>query len=408
MITPNKLFFKRLISEWKYNFSIWRTVIDWTIALYIVIPLIAFGIDQYWIWWHITPNWLNIIPFNFFIATNVLFAWSGTIRVFIQEADQIFLLNQNKWVKAIIKRGIAYSIVLNLILSFFFFLILAPFLIVHYKISNITLVVLFLITFMSKIALGLLKQIIELYFYGFKQVLLLRGIFISISSLFITFFHYFILENSLVCYIFIIFLLIINCILVNKRINIKGSFFDDIEREQNERLKYVNILLGLSGMHIRKPKKQRIRPWLFSKSNLIFKKRTAINGLVELCIKSTLRNKKYVIQYFQFVILCVLTTLAFSAIGWLIWLGMAFILTNFVSLYWKEVMGSDFVKIFQWKTEDKYYASRKFLFIMTLPGFMLVSFAIGFQSFLWIGAFSILPISVGVVYYMSKIVSYYI
>ena len=46
MMSPGKLFAKRLFAELKFQFSIWRTTIDWTVALYIVLPAIALGINN--------------------------------------------------------------------------------------------------------------------------------------------------------------------------------------------------------------------------------------------------------------------------------------------------------------------------------------------------------------------------
>lgn len=46
MITPAKLFKKRIVSDWKFQYKVWRMAIDWTVALYIVIPAIILGIYQ--------------------------------------------------------------------------------------------------------------------------------------------------------------------------------------------------------------------------------------------------------------------------------------------------------------------------------------------------------------------------
>lgn len=407
MFNPNQLFLKRVIFEWKYNFSNWKMVVDWTIALYIVIPFLIFGVEQYVNLWNTSQNWLTGVPFNLLMSITAFFAWSGTTRLFIKEADQLFLWSRKKWIKKLMIRGIAYSTAINFIFNVVFFLLLAPLFIGHYEITTITFVNLFIITFIFKILLGLLKQLIELSFNGFKQVVVLKGTFVFFNILFVMFIPFLIMK-TLSSLLLIILLLIFGWYLMNKRINIKGTFFDDVERERNQELKYVRFLLNRAGFSFQKVNKQKLRPILFRHSNLIFKKRTARNGLVEFCLKATLRNKTNVLYYIQLTAICVLIILTFPLINLLIWSGLGFILTNFVSLFWKMSMNSNFVNIFQWKAEDVYHASQKFLFIMALPGFMVISFFFGYQDFSWIGAFFILPVAVVVIYLMSKIVAFYI
>jgi ABC-2 type transport system permease protein len=407
MMTPEKLFNQRVISEWKYNISVWRTVIDWTVALYLIIPFIGFALHQYLGWWGMTPQWLDICPFSAFMVICIIFAWSGTMRIFLREADQLFLLNRKKWINTMVRKGITYSIFWNFFLSVFFFLFLTPFLIGHYQVNIYELIALGLITFLFKVVLGLLKQFIAIAFYGFKQWMIFRVMFVFSSFLFAVVIPH-ILPSYTLCFMLISILLLVLYILIKKRLNIKGNFLADIDREYQEKLKYVNILLRISGVTIKNPKRQRKRPWLFRHSNLIFKKRTAANGLVEFGIKSTLRNKQRIRQYIEFIFICILTMLGFPSIKWLIWLILAFILTNFVSLDWRESMRSDFVKIFPWKTADRYTATRRYLFWLTLPGFLLITVAMGIQTFSWIGAIAVLPIGAGVVFLMSYIVSLYV
>jgi ABC-2 type transport system permease protein len=147
----------------------------------------------------------------------------------------------------------------------------------------------------------------------------------------------------------------------------------------------------------------------FPNSNIIFKKRNAVNGLVEVCIKSTLRNSRRLWQYLEFVFICGLVILDVQGnVKWLIWLVLAFILVNFVGLYWKESLASEFIQLFYWKTEDKHLALRKFLLIMTFPGFLVISLMAGFQAFSWLGALFILPVSIGAVFYICRIVAFYL
>lgn len=408
MMSPSKLFAKRLSAELKFQFSIWRTTIDWTVALYIVLPAIALGIDQYLSWWIGPPHWLNILPVDLLFAICFLFAWSGTIRLFLQEADQLFLLNQKQWLKKIMKYGLIYSFSADFLLGGFFFAFLAPFILQHYQFSQIQVFILFSITFLSKVFLGLAKQLLSLGFYCWQQFVVIRGILVLGSLLFVILIPR-ILNNFIMFLAAILLLIIASGMLSMKRLNYKGGFFADVAREQSEKMKYVRLLLGFSGVNIKQPKKQRKRPWLFYSSGIIFRKRNTVNGLVEVCLKSTVRNTTRLGQYLFFLCLCGLIILSFEgSVKWLIWLALAFILVNFAGLYWKESLATEFMQLFPWKSEDKHLALRKFLFIMTFPGFLLISLMAGFQAYSWLGALLIFPVCIGAVFYICRIVAFYL
>jgi len=90
MITPTKIFYKRVISEWKFQYSVWRMAIDWTVALYIVIPAIIFGVCQYIELWQTQLPWLSNLPLQLFIGVIFLFTWEGTVRFLSKRQTNYF------------------------------------------------------------------------------------------------------------------------------------------------------------------------------------------------------------------------------------------------------------------------------------------------------------------------------
>jgi len=92
MITVTRLFFQRIIADWNYQYQVWRTAVDWIVALYIVIPFSTGFIYYHLSWWRAVPWWLDYIPLNALAAIMLVFTWSGTIRIFVEGADQLFLL----------------------------------------------------------------------------------------------------------------------------------------------------------------------------------------------------------------------------------------------------------------------------------------------------------------------------
>ncbi len=46
-MTPRDLFKRRLLEEWRFQYRVWRTVLDWTVILYLGIPALVFLWIQY-------------------------------------------------------------------------------------------------------------------------------------------------------------------------------------------------------------------------------------------------------------------------------------------------------------------------------------------------------------------------
>ncbi len=408
MITTNKLFYRRFISYWKFQYNVWRTVIDWMVAIYIVIPFIAFGVYQYLLWWRNPPAVLGLIPSSLIMAIFYCIAWSGNIRIFIQQADQLFLLQQQSWIRKIIKLSITYSLIWHLFMIGFQFLLIGPFLVICFNFTAILVLKLFFISYLLGVCLQLIKQLVGLRIRGYKRSVFFIALFICAGLVYINNALYVINNLILFLSIFLLLLLFLG-LLVRIRINIKGSFVNDVERENAQLLKYSIFLFKLSGVNIEKKKIRRKRPLLFYNSNRIFKKRSTINVLVELCIKTVLRNSKYLLNYVQFMILSTLFVGSFP-FWWrlVLWVIFSAIFVRFVSIYWQAVMASEFVSLFQWKVEDRIFAARKALFLMTIPGFLLMSFVLGFQSFSWVGALMALLLGGTSIYYITVIFSYFV
>jgi ABC-2 type transport system permease protein len=99
MTTVKTLFWYRLVSGWAYQYSVWKTVVDWIIALYIVIPFSGIFLYTYVGWWKQVPAVLNYVPLNAFLVIVLLFSWSGTFRIFVEDATKSFFRSKKLGLK---------------------------------------------------------------------------------------------------------------------------------------------------------------------------------------------------------------------------------------------------------------------------------------------------------------------
>ncbi|HWQ71377.1 MAG TPA: ABC transporter permease [Desulfitobacteriaceae bacterium] len=391
MITIKKLFWQRLVSGWKYQYSVWKTVVDWIVALYIIIPFSAIFIETYLSWWKQIPIELNFIPLNAFLVIILVFAWSGTFQIFFEDADQIFLFQRKVWLKGLIKYSIIYYIVYNFLVSFLISLVLAPFLLLHYNFTLYLFIWFIVIIFFLKAAIGILKQLLELRFQGWLLVLY-KTIFFFLSGVFFRQTVSLLLKQSIFFGLTFLLLFITLIWLINRRMTITGTFLEDISRRQASKLKFTNVLLKYAGTYTKNTTTLKTRPWLFRNSNLIFKQHNPENSLVEICLKATLRHSANLRFYFLLVGAYILMLSACPpGWKWFLWCVSLLFLTAAVKPFWLEALNAPFVSMFPLRPEIKLNAAGRALFLMALPGEIILALIVLMQTRQWLYALIILP-----------------
>lgn len=384
MKTPNKLFLNRLAAEIKFQYGVWRTAIDWTVALYFVLPTIYVAIREYLQWWQIRPEWVKFIPFLSLVSVLYIFSWTGRIRIFIEEADQLFLWQNQKWVSRINGLSLGYSIVGNFISTVLFFIGLAP-LLLWYRLSWPAIVGLAFFTALYRNILGIINRLLALHFKGWLRKLI-RGIIYAQTGMVYILGGYLITRVPILFTALLLLTLVILVFLVRMRMGQKGSFYEEIVLEQEIKLRYAVLLLRASGVEIKKAKSIKKRPILFRRSGKIFRRQNPVNALTEACIKSVLRNKGHLLLYLQVLIAGVMLLLLMPTFWKLIaWALYALLINHFVGLFWRETFDSPYVRLFPWEESDQMAAAQKSVFYLMLPGFLIVSSIVGWQVYSWAG-----------------------
>ncbi|MEH7379608.1 ABC transporter permease [Bacillus sp. JJ1533] len=339
------LFMTRLRKEAAYQWGVFRSVVDLTIFLYVFIPAMAIGGYHYYIWWSEIPSWFTGISLSLIVSFVYFFCWQGQIRTFLEEADQLFLLQKGshvitlkKWTRNLYVLG--YSVGILFIVA-----VLAPFLLNHYLIT-VSEVLVLSIYFISLKALVLgwkqyLNGITSTWKKGFFTCLL----FVALWA-FSTSFVIWSLNTS------VIFLLIISLFqwllfLSNstKRINRLTTFSTDVEMEKQAKLTYINSIFAFSEYVEKVPSQKKRSPLFYRNSKRIFKKRNRRKSLQEIGIKVFFRNKTYIFQCLQ---ITSVTTVALMVVPpiWikcLLFLGFIIIIRMWVKLIINRIMSNHFL-----------------------------------------------------------------
>jgi len=402
MLTVRQLFFNRLFAYWKYQIGVIRVVVDWIVMLYIIVPALAFAGYQYHFLWLTSPEWMTNVPF---IAVLIVLRLTaiGTVRLFVEDGDQLFMLQRVKWFRTLMKRGLYYAIIVHTLITAVVVLLITPILRLRYDLTLEQIVILGIFMCCFRLSAAMAVHIMSARYsgwrYGFRIVLvqLLISVFFVLVLLKL-------IAQPIILAVICGFLWVSFIYMMQYRLKLKGTFFHDVEHERKQKLKIVSILL--IGRVRGKPRVNRRQPLLFRKSKLLFKVRTPANGLAEICIKTFFRDSTRVTAYSVLVILS-MALIGFdlfpTGLKQFLWLTLAFLFTIWVKRYWREVAASPFVKMFPWKDEVKATAARQALFYMVMPGFLLISAAFGLGAYPLVEGIFMIPIGWLIAFTVSRI-----
>lgn len=383
-MTSRKLFIIRLKQNWKYQFGHIKTILDWTIWVYLVIPTVIIGAFIYRSWWIEIPGWAEVISFPMIFAISFLFLWRGHFQTYVRDADRIFVMKNERLLLGLKQAGIIYSYAFQLMPAVLIGLLMAPFWLGYLELE-LGKLILFVALWLSMkwVILGV-KGKLNVNLRGWRS--LLRGIPIFIGAIINWIISYYALNGGYV--VPAIFIMIIQTLssyfLVNKRFTSVKTFEQDLAIDELEKDKYIGLIFGLS-MDIEKlpkPATPRKSPLLYSKSNRLFRKRTKRNGFLELFIKVATRNVEYILRYLQIL---GVTSAAVSTLP-PIWLKIAIAIFGYLFLLswtdsvWQKIIGSHPFTT-KYAREDSYFKGRKAVkLLLTIPYAIMIVFSIIMMS----------------------------
>lgn len=363
-----QLFYHRVIRNWKFQSKVFRSVADWTVVLYILIPAVIFCIAIYLSWWKELPVWLDNIPFIIPFFVLYLLSWSGNIRTFIVEADKVFLVKNQDLLRGLKRRAYIYSFLLQIFVMCAGFICLLPFLLHYYLLTWQEINVLFIYFSSIQACLLFLKYQIRKIVSTIRKGVILLCLFLAFN--WFSQWMYSIVNNGyhFPVYAISITILMLSMILSLKAISKLGSLNIHIEMEQ-ERKSSITQYIFMASPQIEKPVvMKRKKPLLFRNSKRIFKKRSPINGLIELFIKIVIRNSSHLYGY---LLLINSTTWAIILVP-PIWLKIAiFIAFCFMMHGWLISLWN---KVCQYNPLMKKYMDRDFYFSARKKGTWIMLF----------------------------------
>ncbi|MCD8511942.1 MAG: ABC transporter permease [Bacillus sp. (in: Bacteria)] len=372
-----ELFLFRLKKEWKYQYGVWKTAVDWVVWLYILIPVLAIVGYQYYLLWQGVAQWVDIFPpflywFNFFFLTRM-----GTIRLFLQEGDLLFLRRKSAWMHRLMTIGLVYSLIRNLVILAASTILLFPILVNYLGASIFEVIIVAGFVFLLQLFVQVSQQLLAIRFRRWKHVgvnfLFLVGTFLLFQS--------FLFSETIIRAVLGGLLGLAAIWLVKKRLSFTTSFFEDCIRENQERLKLTALFLGASGYKMEK--KQRKRPiFLFSNSARLFKNRTSKNLAAELLLKMVIRNKTKLMGTLQITGGGIIAVwIAPSWIKWVLLVVCLFAIVQYIKWGWGDMRTHTFFTLFPKSDhENLLQGVKKGIFLLATPSILFLGLTAGWTA----------------------------
>ncbi|MFC9538861.1 ABC transporter permease [Lysinibacillus sp. NPDC056959] len=338
--------------ERSQNVKILASVIDWTVALYVVVPALVIGFFLYKDFiLNISTSWIVHIPLVLFIVLLFIITRIGTIRTYLQRADRLFLIQNRKQMIRLKRAGLHWTLSKHLILLGTGLALLAPIFIIVHHITILELLSLLLLLFTT----NFMKLLFQLKLRKWQQ--LISNIFMCILGT-VCFLYVPIIITSLIYLI----LLVYCTSYYNKHYVFSTKFFDQqVELDQVAFYKWQSLLFQIApelrSQLVPKLKKPRL---LWKNSKRMFRRSDYL--IEELVCKTMLRQKQYLFGYLRFLLSGIGLIIIVPIWAKMIMLGILyFTLRSLMQSIIQQILEHKIWSIFQVSNEQIHVASRRLL-----------------------------------------------
>lgn len=293
-MTGWKVFKFRFMDDINYQRKVLGTVIDWTVWVYVFLPFAVMAMLLYIdVWQHTSTYWLEPLPPRLMISFILLVSFGGRFRSYMQEADQLFLLDRNNLYRGLRMFAFGYSMLQLSLTTVVILLVFLPWLIQLAGLSPNQLVYLSIFLLAFRVLISTIRKVLS----GPVKRLLVVSVLYGVTA---TLLFYLSLDIRLLIGAVGLILL---CVGYMKRVvQSKHYFYEEVNAENKERSRYAKFILGAASNVEKAPIRFGKRPLFLRKSRRLFQTVSPENGLLELLVKGFLRHSVYFNSYLRIVV----------------------------------------------------------------------------------------------------------
>ncbi|WP_141505513.1 ABC transporter permease [Paenibacillus luteus] len=378
MITPRRLFWMRLRRNQRDQLRAWLSVLDWTVWLYLLLPGLFIGGGLYREVLLDMPAWAIKLPWTTLYPILLLFLlFIGQVRIFVEEADRLFLLQRPAWLQSLKRHGIAYTLVMKAFVIAIPYLLLLPFLTRVEGLTWTTLAFAYAFTIVMGMVLALGIQLLNGKLKGWRKVALETGSLLLFGAFYLYPMLAWANDTGLMAISLAVAASVMLLLLV---VSLKAPihFEAEVETENNVRLRSTELLM--SQVIESKPLVRVKRPYLFRSSQRLFRKPDAGTILAEMRLKAFLRGMTHIRVWLGFMSAA---TYAVSLVPGPIALFLVAALTaigmSWLHMQWRQWFAEAFITQFPWSKAAARRGAVLSRFWLLLPLMLIWSVIAGYK-----------------------------
>lgn len=364
-MSGNKLFFRRLVSEFQYQRRVLKTIVDWSIMLYLAIPaaiIIPFVYAD--VWRNIHIYWNAQIPFSIVLLLLLILSGYGTLRTGLLDADLLFLIQRRKAIRQLKCDSFIYSMFVLILIECLLLAAALPVLIGIYQFTVQKIFSLMLLVSAFKLTVMTVKKSVDqviirwlLRFLGFSLTgTLLINAFPMLWAIF-----------GGTAWAVLLWLNVRGFSKINR-------WAKDLETEYDAHTRLIRLILRYTN-EIPKPRASRRKKplLLFRKSGRFFKERSEANGLLEFLLKSVFRNKVHLSLYYKLIgITCLAVLFLPVGLKWAVCVLFIWFMNRWLRTLFRDISVNDFFIIVPYHSESAEKACLRFQKWLGIPPDILV------------------------------------
>ncbi|HDR6316963.1 TPA: ABC transporter permease [Bacillus thuringiensis] len=394
-------FYKRLRHELGRKWKSIRSITDWTVALYIIIPALIFIGIYYRSLWMEELSMGETVYFGLGLLAFYVITYSRGVRSFFEQADSLFLISYPAHMQKLIQYGMTYTLIRIGITNVVVVVAMLPVLMKSIGVTKIQIVLFWLFFTAFRFMLSLLTRFIHIRVGKRWLLWIVKNVIFSISLSFFGLSLFLINKNSFYSILCIGLAVLLIIVLIKEKLNYKNCFFKEVEKEKEESIRWTSGIMQVGG-HTAKPSSSNKKPWMFPRSKKFLGKKKE-SRIVESFLKEFFRTSSARIFYIQIV--CISTVSIIMSPRWIAAIILVFALvaiSRYARDYWNEFTKRMFLHLYcdegkllllRWKA-DRYLLLPVLLLygIVILSHFYLLLAGIaGIIFIVWIGWIVFLP-----------------
>lgn len=333
---------------WRDSVRSWRLTLDWTVLLYIALPVLWIAGGIYTDWLRHPPDWVARLPERTVPALLALLMLRARLRTFADPGDALFMRTSRRWVAAMTRFGLLYTLAARLAIAAAVSGLLLPLLSSAQAWTPGAGACLAAAAGLAGFVWTLARDMAERRWRGWRRLLALYALRLGALAVWLPASMLFAPGASpAAAWSVFVPLAAVAAALAVRRTAVRGAFEQELAAERQAYADNVGWVLS----DLPKPPKppSAKRPFLLRKPGPLLRNRSAEARIAELWLKSAVRDgdmMKTVLYFAVLGVVAVWLTPLWLAVA--VWIALGALLLWWLNSQWRQWFSARYMTLFDW------------------------------------------------------------